>query len=102
MTTAKPERPRLVATRTTALAFVALAALTAAELRTAGPGLAGPTRATTLCGLLIFKVAVVLLLCLRADFRRRSVTRLVLVALVMAAAFAAVLMLEAAFQARVR
>jgi hypothetical protein len=44
----------------------------------------------------------VLTLCLRADFRRRSAARLVLIALILAAGTAAVLMLEAAFQARAR
>ncbi len=101
MTAVAQDRPRRSA-RTTALAFAALAALTAAELRTAAPDLGGPTRATTLVGLLILKVALVLLLCLKADLRRRSVARLVLVALAIAAGFAAVLMLEAAFQARAR
>ncbi len=101
--TAKP-RPGPAATRARApaLAFAVLGALTAAELRTAGPDLAGPLRATALVGLLILKVALVLMLCLGADFRRRSATRLVLVALALAAGFAVVLMLEAAFQARVR
>ena len=91
----------------TVLTFAALAALTAAELKVAaldvaGPGRAGPGRVTALGGLLLLKVGLVLLVCLRADFRRRSATRLTLLALVLAAGFAAVLMLEAAFQARLR
>jgi len=86
----------------TALTFVTLAALTVAELRVASAANAGPGRATTLVGLLIVKVGLVLMYCLRADFRRRSAARLVLIALIFAAGAAAVLMLEAAFQARVR
>ena len=86
----------------TVLTFAALAALTAAELKVAALDIAGPGRTTALAGLLLLKVGLVLLVCLRADFRRRSATRLTLLALVLAAGFAAVLMLEAAFQARVR
>ncbi len=86
----------------TAVTFVALAALTLAELRVASLDVPGPGRATALAALLIGKVAIVLLYCLRADFRRRAAPRLVLLALLIAAVFAAVLMLEAAFQARVR
>jgi len=102
MTTAAPERSRSGRFGSTPLTFVALAALTAAELKVAGLDGAGPSRATTLVGLLIVKVGLVLTLCLRADFRRRSAARLVLIALILAAGAAAVLMLEAAFQARVR
>jgi hypothetical protein len=40
--------------------------------------------------------------CLRADLRRRPAPRLAALALVLAAVFAAVLMLEAAFQAGAR
>jgi hypothetical protein len=102
MRAAARDRPRRSGARRTALAFAVLAALTAVELRTPALALDGPTRATTLVGLLILKVALVLSLCLKADFRRRSAARLVLGALALAAGFAAVLMLEAAFQARVR
>jgi hypothetical protein len=102
MTTAARDRPPRTASRTTALTFVALGVLTAVELRTAALDLTDPMRATALCGLLIVKVAVVMVFCLRADLRRRSVARLALAALAMAGVFAAVLMLEAAFQARVR
>jgi hypothetical protein len=86
----------------TVLTFVALAALSAAELKVAALDVAGPGWATALGGLLLLKVGLVLLACLRAGFRRRSATRLTLLALVLAAGFAAVLMLEAAFQARLR
>jgi hypothetical protein len=101
MTAAAQDPPRR-SPRPTALAFVVLAVLTLVELRTPALGLSAAMRGTVLCGLLILKVALVLLLCLKADLRRRSVARLVLVALAIAAGFAAVLMLEAAFQARVR
>ena len=62
----------------------------------------GPGAPTALVGLLLIKVGLVLALCLRADFRRRSAARLVLIALILAAGVAAVQMLEAAFQARLR
>jgi hypothetical protein len=101
MTDAQPRSPsgRLGATAAT---FGALAVLTLTELEVAGLDSPGPGRATALAALLIGKVALVLLYCLRADFRRRAASRLALIALIAAALFAAVLMLEAAFQARVR
>ena len=101
-TTAAPNGSRSGRAVAPALTFVALAALTIAELKVARDAGAGPGRATTLAGLLIVKVGLVLMFCLRADFRRRSAARLVLIALVFAAGAAAVLMLEAAFQARLR
>jgi hypothetical protein len=102
MTTAAPDGSRSGRTVGTSLTFVTLAALTVAELKVASAANAGPGRATTLVGLLIVKVGLVLMYCLRADFRRRSAARLVLIGLIFAAGAAAVLMLEAAFQARVR
>jgi hypothetical protein len=102
MTTAAPERSRSGGSGARASTFLALAALTVAELRVAGSASTGPRRATTLTGLLIVKIGLVLAFCLRADFRRRSAARLLLIALILAAGTAAVLMLEAAFQARVR
>ncbi|HEX3902849.1 MAG TPA: hypothetical protein VH853_08350 [Polyangia bacterium] len=102
MTAAAQERALGGRVGAMALTFSALAALTAAELKVAALDVAGRARATALAGLLLFKVGLVLLACLRADFRRRSTTRLTLLALVLAAGFAAVLMLEAAFQARLR
>ena len=66
------------------------------------PEMSAAMRATSLVGVLLFKVGVVLVFCLRAELRRRSAPRLVLAALIMAGIFAAVLMLEAVFQARVR
>ena len=103
MTTATaPIRSRSGRTMATVLTFMTLAALTVAELRVADSASAGPGGATTLAGLLMLKVGLVLTFCLRADFRRRSASRLVLLGLIFAAGSAAVLMLEAAFQARVR
>ncbi len=96
---ARSRRGRLGAT---AVTFAALAALTITELKVAGLDVPGPGRATALAALLIGKVAIVLVYCLRADFQRRAASRLALIALFTAAVFAAVLMLEAAFQARVR
>lgn len=101
-TTTAPHRPRSGRTVATVLTFGTLAALTLAELRVADSAGAGPGGATTLAGLLMLKVGLVLTLCLRADFHRRSAARLVLIALSFAAGAAAVLMLEAAFQARLR
>ena len=101
-TTTAPHGSRSGRPVATALTFVTLALLTFAELQVAGAAGTGPGRATTLTGLLMLKVGLVLTLCLRADFRRRSASRLVLIALVFAAGAAAVLMLEAAFQARLR
>jgi hypothetical protein len=79
--------------------FVALCALTAAEL---GIALAGGDRAlriTALVGLLGVKFAVVLSFFMRAQASRRA-ARLTLAALAAAVGFAVVLMLEAAFRAR--
>ena len=103
MTTATaPNRPHSGRTFATVLTFGTLAALTVAELRVADAASAGPGRAAALAGLLMLKVGLVLTLCLRADFRRRSASRLVLLGLIFASGTAAVLMLEAAFQARLR
>jgi len=102
MTTAAPDRSRSERFGATVLTFLTLAALTLAELKVAGASGGGPSRPTTLAGLLIVKVGVVLMLCLRPEFRRRSAGRLVLIALIFAAGTAVVLMLESAFQARAR
>ena len=96
------DRSRSAKSGATALTFLTLAALTLAELKVASVPGAGPERPTALAGLLLVKVGLVLALCLRADFRRRSAARLVLIALIFAAGAAAVLMLEAAFQVRWR
>jgi hypothetical protein len=100
-TDARPRSPRGRLGATAAI-FAALAALTITELQVARLDVPGPGRATALAALLLGKVAIVLVYCLRADFRRRAASRLALIALFTAAVFAAVLMLEAAFQARVR
>ena len=102
MTTATSDRSPSMKSGAMALTFLTLAALTLAELKVASVPGAGPERPTALAGLLLVKVGLVLALCLRADFRRRSAARLVLIALLLAAGIAAVLMLEAAFQARCR
>jgi hypothetical protein len=109
MTTRAPSRPQYadrpasVPARGTALTFIVLGALTALELNVAvAREMAAAMRATLLAGVLLFKIGVVLVFCLRAELRRRSAARLALVALIMAGSFAAVLMLEAAFQVRVR
>jgi|tagenome__1003787_1003787.scaffolds.fasta_scaffold20801818_3 hypothetical protein len=101
-TSATSDRSPTARSGATALTFLTLAALTFAELKVASVPGAGPQRPTALVGLLLVKVGLVLALCLRADFRRRSAARLVLIALILAAGIAAVLMLEAAFQARLR
>ena len=101
-TTAAPTRSRSAQPVATGVTFLALAVLTLAELKVASVPGAGPGRPTALVGLLLIKVGLVLALCLRADFRRRSAARLVLIALILAAGVAAVQMLEAAFQARLR
>ena len=80
--------------------FAVLAVLTVTELMVATSAVAPRARATALAGLLIAKAGVVLGACLRVTLRRAS-PRLALVALVTAAGFAVVLMLEAVFQARV-
>jgi hypothetical protein len=102
MTAATSPRARGEKSGARPLTFLALAALTFAEVKVALLEGAGPGRPTALVGLLLVKVGLVLTLCLRADFRRRSAARLVLIALILAAGTAAVLMLEAAFQARAR
>jgi heme/copper-type cytochrome/quinol oxidase subunit 4 len=80
--------------------FLALVALTAAELLVATAGGERAARITALAGLLMAKVALVLTFFMRARASRRA-ARLALVALVAAAGFAVVLMLEAASRARV-
>jgi heme/copper-type cytochrome/quinol oxidase subunit 4 len=97
-----PARARAARLRQAAAIFLALGALTALELRVAQLPVDGARRATTLVALLIGKVGLVMHFCLRAHLRRRSAPRLAAVALVLAATFAVVLMLEASFQAGVR
>lgn len=96
------DRPRPGRLRQAAAIFVALGALTALELRVSDLPVDTARRATVLVGLLIGKVGLVMAFCLRAHLRRRSAPRLTAVALVMAAVFAAVLMVEASFQAGIR
>jgi hypothetical protein len=102
MTTDAKDRSRPGRLRQAAAIFVALGAITALELRVADLPVDSARRATVLVGLLMGKVGLVLAFCLRAHLRRRSAPRLTAVALVMAATFAAVLMLEASYQAAIR
>jgi hypothetical protein len=95
-------RSRAGRLRAAAAIFLALGAVTALELRVADLPVDSARRATALVALLIGKAGLVMAFCLRAHLRHRSAPRLTALALVMAAAFAAVLMLEAAFQAGVR
>jgi heme/copper-type cytochrome/quinol oxidase subunit 4 len=85
----------------TVLGFLGLVAVTVAELMVVGGGLAGAARVTALVGLLLAKVGLVLTLFLRARARRRD-SRLALAALLLAAGYAVVLALEAAFRMRQR
>ncbi len=92
----QPEDRRL---RATAIGFAAIVALTVAELMVIGLDLDRAVRVTALCGLLMTKVALVLVVFLRVRFRRRD-PRLAVAALFLAAGFAVVLMLEMAFRMR--
>jgi hypothetical protein len=82
------------------LPFLTLIALTAAEIGIALAGGDRATRITALVGLLGVKAAVVLTLFMRAQASRRA-ARLTICALATAVGFAVVLMLEAAYRARV-
>jgi hypothetical protein len=101
-TTTREDRSHGARLKATAAIFVALGAVTALELRVAELPIDGARRATALVALLIGKVGLVMGFCLRADLRRRSASRLAAIALVISALFAAVLMLEASFQAAAR
>jgi hypothetical protein len=85
------------------LAAVAVAALTGAEIAIAGGEIARAAKITALVGLLLAKAGVVgfafMGLALGLPLGRRS-ARLTLVAVAVAAGYAVVLMLEAAFRAR--
>lgn len=81
--------------------FAVLAALTAAEVGVALWDGAARLRMTALCGLLLMKTGLLLAYSLRATPRRPG-PRLVLLALVTAAGFTVVLMLEGAYRAGVR
>jgi heme/copper-type cytochrome/quinol oxidase subunit 4 len=94
----QPEGRRL---RATAIGFVAIVALTIAELTVIGIDVDRAVRVTALCGLLMAKVGLVLMVFLRVRFRRRD-PRLAMAALFLAAGFAVVLMLEMAFRMRQR
>jgi hypothetical protein len=88
--------------RQAAAVFVALGAVTALELRVSELPADNARRATALVALLIGKVALIMAFCLRAHLRHRTAPRLTAIGLVLATAFAIVLMLEASFQAGIR
>jgi heme/copper-type cytochrome/quinol oxidase subunit 4 len=94
----QPEERRI---RPTAIGFVAIVALTIAELMVMALDVDVAVRVTALCGLLMAKVGLVLVVFLGVRFRRRD-PRLALAALSLAAGFAVVLMLEMAFRMRQR
>lgn len=91
-------RPRVAAI---AAAFCALLALTTAELMVPGLAADRQLRITLLAGLLMAKIGLVFVAFLRVRANRRS-TGLLAVALVFAAGFAIVLMLESWYRAGVR
>ncbi len=82
-------------------AFLALAALTGAEIALAASGGDARLRTTALGGLLLLKSGLLLAFSLRATLRRPG-PRLTLLALLAAVGFAVVLMLEAAYRAGLR
>jgi heme/copper-type cytochrome/quinol oxidase subunit 4 len=85
----------------TAIATCALlVALTSLELIVVGLGMERAARITTLAGLLIAKVGLVIFFLMRARQDRRS-ARLTLTAIVFAAGVAVVLMLETVFRVNV-
>ena len=84
------------------LAMAAVAALTVAEILVARSDGERALRITALAGLLMAKVGWVLLIFMRARARAvRVAARFVVAALLLSAGYAVVLMLEAAFRARV-
>ena len=84
-----------------AIAFGALVALSTAELLVSRLAASRQLRITLLAGVLMAKIGLVLVAFLRVRANRRS-TGLLGVALVMAAGFAIVLMLESWFRAGLR
>ena len=78
-------------------ANVALIGLTSLELIVVGLGMDRAARITTLAGLLMAKVGLVLFLLMRARQHRRS-ARLLLTAIAFGAGVAVVLMLETAYR----
>ena len=92
-----PRRPRGAAI---AAMFVVLVALTSLELVVVGLDMERAERITTLAGLLMAKVMLVLAFFMRARTSRPA-ARLALAAIALAAAAAVVLMLETVFRVRV-
>jgi heme/copper-type cytochrome/quinol oxidase subunit 4 len=101
MTATTPEQSADDRLKATTIGFGVLAALTIAELVVVGLDLDRGLRVTALCGLLIAKAGLVLKVFLRVGARRRD-PRFALAALLLAAGFAVVLMLEMAFRMRQR
>jgi len=97
-TTSAPARP---GAWPLAAAFAVLAALTAGELVVAGSAVERAARITTLAGLLMAKVGLVLAFFMRARARRRA-SWLLLVAIGLGAGAAVVLMLETVYRVGVR
>jgi cytochrome c oxidase subunit IV len=81
--------------------FAALIAMTVAELTVVDLQIGRAARVTVLCGLLLAKAGLVSTVFLRVRLRRRD-PRLALAAVLLAAGFAVVLMLETAFRMRQR
>ena len=77
--------------------FAALVGLTALELIVVGLGMERAARITTLAGLLMAKVGLVIFLLMRARENRRG-ARLLLTAIAFGAGVAVVLMLETAYR----
>ncbi len=97
MTAGAVERPRA----SSVAVFATLAVLTAAEILVATSQVEERLRTTALTGLLLAKAGILLAFSLRATWRRPA-ARLALLALLAAASFTVVLMLEAAYRAGVR
>lgn len=83
-----------------AATFAALITLTSLELVVIGLGMERASRITTLAGLLMAKVGLVVFALMRARQNRRS-ARLTLTAIALGAGVAVVLMLETAYRVRV-
>jgi cytochrome c oxidase subunit IV len=86
--------------RTYAAAFAALLALTALELTVIGLDTGRAARITDLAGLAMTKAAVVLIFFMGLRAERRPLRFTALLPLLVAPGFAVVLMLEAAYRAR--
>ena len=79
-------------------AFAALVAITLLELGVAHAGVGRPARITALAGLAMAKVATLLLVFMHLRREARALKLIALLPLVLAPAFAVVLMLDTAFR----